>query len=219
MEKKQKIKNTVAYYWEYYKVPMIGVVILVVLLFLLDIPSLLNKPETKWNGYFIKSGMQQAQADQWMDDFQKNFMQDLDEKHEYRLDTSLTFAVEEDSIQGFDQMSKFTALIAGHEIDFVVAEEDTIRHYAELGGFVDLEELLPEDQKEYWQSAFKEYVSETGGLGAYAVDLADTFLTVNQAEDEKRYVGAIPLNSERKEMTIQFLQYLEEEQRGRKGED
>lgn len=194
--------------WEYYKVLVIGIIGGIILLLMLDIPSLIAKPETIWGSYYVNSTLTSDEAQNIVEDFQKDFLQDKDEKHEYIFDTNLTFSIEQTAAGDFDQMAKFTALIAAKELDFIIAEEPILEHYASLGGFIQLDFLLSEEEKEKWEEDFIYLAGEDGIERAYALDLTHTILNSGSNYNGEKILGSIPLNSEEAEITQQYIQYL-----------
>ncbi|UJF15691.1 hypothetical protein LZ578_00310 [Jeotgalibaca sp. MA1X17-3] len=208
MKKIHNIKEAGIHFWDYYKIHVISIIGFIIMILLLDFPALLTKPETKWNGTLINSPIKQEEADGWMKDFKENYLKDFNENHEYRFDTSISFSTSEEVYTDYDQMGKFTALIAGHEIDFVISDKETIQHYAELGGFIDLKKMLDEEDIENWKAEFIYFKNNEKEMSAFGVDLTEFFLINKTKASDSPVIGAIPINSERKEMTVEFLMYL-----------
>lgn len=208
MRKFNFIKESVKHFWDYYKIHVMSIILFIFLIFLLDFPSLINKPETKWSGLFINSTINQEEADSWMTDFKSNYLNDSNENHEYKLDTTISFSLKEEDYTDYDQMGKFTALIAGHEVDLVISNKETIQHYAQLDGFIDLNDLL-KDKIDLIDSNILYLKNSKNEDIAFGIDLTNFFSTDNLDESNQRVIAAIPINSERKKITAEFLMYLE----------
>lgn len=76
----------------------------------------------------------------------------------------------------YASMAKLAALVASGTLDLVIADSDTIAHYAEQGAFLDLEESLPEELYERLKADILEAVDENGISQPAAVSLEHSAL-------------------------------------------
>lgn len=193
-----KIKKAVEHIWEYYKVPLFGLLAILFIIWALDIPSLLTKPAATWNVYEVNSTSSSEQVEQRLEDYQ-GLQAGQGIAFEVFFDDSITFSLRDPGLTGFDQMAKFTALIAAKEIDILIGDFAVVEHYGSRGGFVDLAELIHEGTLAEWKENLVYLEDASGGKKALAIRLP--------LAEEK--LAAIPLHSENKEISVDFLKYIQ----------
>uniref|UniRef100_UPI0032612082 hypothetical protein n=1 Tax=Clostridium sp. NkU-1 TaxID=1095009 RepID=UPI0032612082 len=78
-----------------------------------------------------------------------SFRQYIDLKEDVKIDVdySMSPTFDESSMNEFTyaQLAKITAMISSKSLDVMIGKPDTIDHFGEMGGFIDLKELLPAD--------------------------------------------------------------------------
>ncbi|MDE1549328.1 hypothetical protein [Jeotgalibaca caeni] len=197
------VKNRLAHIWENYKGFIVGSVLAISMLWMLDIPSLFDQPDTRWNVYDINSHLSDQEAETLISDFKKAVEPAIQgNSTELHLETNLSFSLEESDLSSLDQMARFTALIAGKEIDAIVSDRDVISHYGALDGFADLEEVLSNEEYKTWEQQLVFMEDKEGEEQAMAVDISGT-----EYFSEEAFL-AVPVKSDKKEMTVQFIRFI-----------
>ncbi|GLC83187.1 hypothetical protein [Lacrimispora brassicae] len=152
-EEGHKLKNMSAkdkfwYIWEYYKIPIIIVIVAVALIFSIGSAVYNNRFETALSCVILNSSPA-GEADSVDDYFNQGFRQFIDLKEDVKIDVdySMSPTFDESSMNEFTyaQLAKITAMISSKGLDVMIGKPDTMDHFGEMGGFVDLKELLPAD--------------------------------------------------------------------------
>lgn len=204
---KKELLKELTYRMQANKVGLVIIAGTLAIIFMIDFPSLMAKPETIWSAYYVNSELTSGEAQVMVGNFRKEYLKDDNEYHEYIFDTNINFSVEEAGVRDLDHMAKFTSLIAAKALDFVISDEHTISHYVSLGGFVDLTTIFDEKDLDKLKGDLVYMTGKDGEEKAYAINLANTAAFSSNEKDEK-ILGAIPLKSERTEITKSFIEYV-----------
>ena len=152
-EEGHKLKNMSAkdkfwYIWEYYKIPIIIVIVAVALISSIGSAVYNNRFETALSCVILNSSPA-GEADSVDDYFNQGFRQFINLKEDVKIDVdySMSPTFDESSMNEFTyaQLAKITAMISSKGLDVMIGKPDTMDHFGEMGGFVDLKELLPAD--------------------------------------------------------------------------
>ncbi|API89718.1 hypothetical protein BKP56_10805 [Marinilactibacillus sp. 15R] len=170
-----------------------------VLLYLLDPVNLIETKEVKLNAYIANSSLTSNESKVLMEQFKGEYVYDLNENDEYSLVTDLFLSVSDPNPVELMDAGRLTAQIAGRELDILISNKEIIEHYYELNGFENLNELIGEDVI----LADEQLLNDQNHT--YAVQLK-TFS--NQYHLKTDTWVAIPKTSERKEVAVQFIEYL-----------
>jgi hypothetical protein len=109
-------------------------------------------------------------------------------------------------------LEKINALVMGKELDAIIGDKDNIDHFAESGGFLDLEEVLPETFIEKHMNRFYYTEGPDGELHAYAVDLEGLPFTKTSNLTQEFPLYGIVSTSTRVDTAISVLEYIFEYQ-------
>lgn len=136
------------YIWEYYKIPIISVVIVLFLISSIGTAIYNNRYDTALSCIILNS--RPAGESNTVDDyFDQGFRQylGLTEDSKIDVDYSMSLSFDESAMNEFTyaELAKITAMISSKELDVMIGKQDTIDHYGAMGGFTDLEKLLPPD--------------------------------------------------------------------------
>ncbi len=146
--KNMSVKDKLWYIWEYYKIPIIIAVVSVILISSIGSAVYNNRFETALSCVILNSSPT-GEADSVDDYFNQGFRQYIDLKEDAKIDVdySMSPTFDESSMNEFTyaQLAKITAMISSKGLDVMIGKPDTIDHFGEMGGFVDLKELLPAD--------------------------------------------------------------------------
>jgi hypothetical protein len=134
-------------------------------------------------------------------------------KDKIYVETAFISYGEEATEYSIANLEKINALVMGEELDAMIADLENIDHFAESGGFLDLEEVLPEAFTELHMNRFYYTEGPDGELHAYAVDLEGLpFVQESNLEQEFPLYGIIS-NSVRVDTAISALEYMFEYQK------
>ncbi len=146
--KNMSVKDRLWYIWEYYKIPIIIAVVAVIFISSIGSAIYNNRFETALSCVIFNS-RPASEADSVDDYFNQGFRQyiDLNEDAKIEVDYSMSPTFDESSMNEFTyaQLAKITAMISSKSLDVMIGKPETIDHFGEMGGFVDLKEILPAD--------------------------------------------------------------------------
>ncbi|MDR1770770.1 MAG: extracellular solute-binding protein [Hungatella sp.] len=146
--KNMSVKDRLWYIWEYYKIPIIIAVVAVVFISSIGSAVYNNRFETALSCVILNSSPA-GEANSADDYFNQGFRQYIDLKEDVKIDVdySMSPTFDESSMNEFTyaQLAKITAMISSKSLDVMIGKPDTIDHFGEMGGFIDLKELLPAD--------------------------------------------------------------------------
>lgn len=152
-EERSKIKNMnpkdrLWYIWEYYRIPIIIAVVAVVLISSIGSAVYNNRFETALSCVILNSSPT-GEDDSVDEYFNQGFRQYISLREDAKIDVdySMSPTFDESSMNEFTyaQLAKITAMISSQGLDVMIGKPDTIDHFGEMGGFMDLKELLPAD--------------------------------------------------------------------------
>lgn len=146
--KNMSVKDRLWYIWEYYKIPIIIAVVAVIFISSIGSAIYNNRFETALSCVIFNSSPA-GETDSVDDYFNQGFRQhiDLNEDAKIEVDYSMSPTFDESSMNEFTyaQLAKITAMISSKSLDVMIGNPETIDHFGEMGGFVDLKEILPAD--------------------------------------------------------------------------
>lgn len=146
--KNMSLKNRAWYIWEYYKIPIIGIVTAVVLLSSIGFSMYQNRFDTALSCVILNSlpTTEQPSVEKYLDQDFRLYAK-LPEDEKISVDYSMNITFEEASMSEFTyaELAKLTAMISSKELDVMIGKPEVIDHYGAMGGFLNLEECLPPD--------------------------------------------------------------------------
>lgn len=167
-------KQKFGYFWDYYKIPAL-VILLVTALgagFLHDFME--GRRETALYAVLINANPN-VDYDGLMQDFADYAGIDTKEKN-VTVDSSLSIATNDMSGQSDMILTqKLMAMISAGVMDVVIADETTVRYYADAGYFPDLRAVLPEDMLEKYRDRFIYYTFDPEAKKAQAEELGISY--------------------------------------------
>lgn len=193
------MKERIEHISEYYRFQILLSILFVVLVATV-VPPLFDRPISSWRAFYINSEISSEEAQELADDFKLNVLGIETDEHEIDIDTSMRFTTTDATSIAISQMARFTAFIAGKEVDLVVSDEGIIEHYGKLGGFVHLDDLLTEEQLSEWKDRIYYVKEDEGEEEPVAIEVSEGIY------------AAVPLNSEKTLVSAQFIDYLIEGQ-------
>ncbi len=146
--KNMKPGDRLWYIWEYYRIPIIIVVVSVFLIASIGSAVYNNRFETALSCVILNSSPT-GETDTVDEYFNQGFRQYIGLKEDAKIDVdySMSPTFDEASMNEFTyaQLAKLTAMISSRGLDVMIGKPDTIDHFGEMGGFTDLQALLPAD--------------------------------------------------------------------------
>lgn len=200
--KTMSFKDKFWYIWEYYKIPIIGIIAGVFIIASL-LSTMLNHKETLFTCYAVNNPIYGESYDQIRSGFSE--YAGLAEEN-WELDASMVVGWG-DSATGYEYVMKITAVIASGGLDVLLSDEATVTHYGSMAGLLDLETFLPAALLEQVQDDLIYITTEEGNRVACAIRLDQSPVLESANITEPLYYSIIS-NSPHTEVSIQFLEYL-----------
>ena len=107
--------------------------------------------------------------------------------------------------------SKLVAYVAARELDFLVAPEDLAKYYAQSFPLLDLEEVLPDDLREYLREDFYYCTDGTGTEKACGLNLCRSRFLQDPVYDHAESFYLLALSyTPHQDALISFIEYAYE---------
>jgi hypothetical protein len=210
--KNMSLKDRLWYIWEYYKIPIIIAVVAVVFISSIGSAVYNNRFETALSCVIINSSPT-GETDSVDDYFNQGFRQYIDLKEDAKIDVdySMSLTFDESSMNEFTyaQMAKITAMISSKSLDVMIGKPDTIDHFGEMGGFVDLKELLPADVYDKAKENFYFVTNqETGEKAACGILIGNTDFCKKTGLIIDDPILAVMSNSTHTDTAVELIRYV-----------
>ncbi|MCD7745507.1 MAG: hypothetical protein LUI13_09540 [Lachnospiraceae bacterium] len=201
-------KARLAYVWDYYKLQMVIIVVIILAINLgftiyhnLQIDTLLYVYMVNCNTYYVD-------PDELVEDYTE-YLGGIGDKEEISMDTSVLLDEEDYSTSYANQM-KFTAVISAQMADVVLMDEENFEEYAGWSYFFDLREVLTEEQLEQWSDLLVYMENEDGESAPYAINLTDApkLQEYDVYPDTSTVYGGVIVNGVNVDATSEFFDWL-----------
>lgn len=213
--KEMSFRDKFWYIWEYYKFPIIGVVIAVFLVGSIGGAMYNNRFDTALSCAVLNSryDSEALTVDQYFNEGFRAFI-GLDENTKIDVDYSMSPSFDESAMNEYSyaELAKLTAMISSKGLDVMIGRPDVIDHYGEMDGFLNLEEALPADLYEQ----VKDYLypvtnAETGQEAFCGIRIGDTSFGEKTGLILENPVLTIMSNSPHTDTAIQLIRYIFEQ--------
>lgn len=210
--KTMNLKDRLWYIWEYYKLPIIGTVVAVTLIISIFSAVRSNSFETALSCVILNSHTT-SQEDLAGEYFDQGFRQYLGLTDDTKIDVdhSMTVSFDNSDMTEFTyaELAKLSALITSKELDVMIGRKDSIDHFGEMGGFLDLKQVLPPDVYEKVKDQLYEVTNqETGETIACGIRVGSTdFLKKTGLDMDDPILGIIS-NSTRTDNAVKLIRYV-----------
>ena len=213
--KEMSFKDKFWYIWEYYKFPIIGVIIAVFLVGSIGSAMYNNRFDTALSCAVLNSRYDSdaLTVDQYFNEGFRAFI-GLDENTKIDVDYSMSPTFDESAMNEYSyaELAKLTAMISSKGLDVMIGRPDVIDHYGEMDGFLNLEEALPPDLDEQ----VKDYLypvtnAETGQESFCGLRLEDTSFGEKTGLILDNPVLTVMSNSPHTDTAIQLIRYIFEQ--------
>lgn len=191
-------KERFQYIWDYYKLPVLGIPLTVLILFFV-IKSFSADTEPDFSLYVINHTVTEESRQALEASLCEMLSADADGATVY-VDASLTVTP---SSPDYESQMSFTTAIAGHTIDVMLADDEFFTYYAAKDAFYDLSALLPEEL--YAQlTPYLLYAEDAEGIShAYGLDVSDCPLLADLGSEAP--VLTVAKGTEHVDMVLEFL--------------
>ncbi len=206
--KELTFKKKLEFIWDYYKWWIIGVVFVAVTLGYM-IPSIIeSNKEVVLYAAFMNSNIVDAGSTTIMDDFVEYSGIDIEGK-KIVLDTNMYIERDRPTAFSNESTQKFFALLSTNTMDVVVLNTENFDFYVKQGTFSDLSTILSPEQMEKYKDLLVYASTENDSTQKpYAINTTGS----NVLKKDKAYLldnyFTIPVNAEKQETAVQFLEYL-----------
>lgn len=213
--KEMSFKDKFWYIWEYYKFPIIGVIIAVFLVGSIGSAMYNNRFDTALSCAVLnrRYDSDALTVDQYFNEGFRAFI-GLDENTKIDVDYSMSPTFDESAMNEYSyaELAKLTAMISSKGLDVMIGRPDVIDHYGEMDGFLNLEEALPPDLYEQ----VKDYLypvtnAETGQESFCGLRLEDTSFGEKTGLILDNPVLTVMSNSPHTDTAIQLIRYIFEQ--------
>ena len=213
--KEMSFRDKFWYIWEYYKFPIIGVIIAVFLVGSIGSAMYNNRFDTALSCAVLNSRYDSdaLTVDQYFNEGFRAFI-GLDENTKIDVDYSMSPTFDESAMNEYSyaELAKLTAMISSKGLDVMIGRPDVIDHYGEMDGFLNLEEALPPDLYEQ----VKDYLypvtnAETGQESFCGLRLEDTSFGEKTGLILDNPVLTVMSNSPHTDTAIQLIRYIFEQ--------
>ncbi len=199
------------YIWEYYKLHFLGLIILCLFLYLVG-TILYNQTFTDQLYYIVINNTTPSGTD--FDAFDQAFKERMGYGKKDTVTGDGSYFVDFENTNeemGYIYLIKISALVSSQELDMIITDEDTLRHYAESDAFLDLEEALPEDLWTQLQDQILYATNESGEEIPCGIDISDTlFPEATGVTITPCYMGIIS-NTNHLDTVISWIRFILED--------
>lgn len=148
------------YIWDYYKIPIIAVIIAVIV-----IASFVHDKKSEKNTILSivcvnASGGVETDSGSLFGDFLKSNGYNLS-KDEISIDTNINISLDSNGLD-YQNMAVLAAHFAAHDYNICLMDDDTFDHYVESDSFADLRDYLDDKTIEKYTDSLTYMTSESG---------------------------------------------------------
>lgn len=199
-------KDKVWYIWEYYKFPIFGVILGIILIWTIASSVYRSSFETVLHCMYLNNRGEELNTAPLDEDFAAYL--ELGKKQ--MITTESTYITYGDNITEFTyaSMAKISALIAAKDLDIMICDWENFEHYTSMDGGLDLEEVLSAELLARVSDRLVYAPNEDGQSHAYGIDLSGIEFTAQSNLTQDPPILLIVSNSTRTETVFAFLDYI-----------
>lgn len=206
--KQMSARDKIWYIWEYYKFHLAALAVVICLISVIGNALYRQSFTTRLSIAVINDRSGDTGS---MDPLEADLRRVLDcgKKDIIEINTGLMATYGDNVTEfGYATMAKISALVASRGLDVVIADRDSIDHYAGVDAFADLSELLPADLYDALAGEVYSAAGSEGQMIPAAVSLEGTrFYEITGIVMDPPYLAVID-GSPRKEAAVQMIRYL-----------
>lgn len=209
------------YIWEYYKFPIIAIVMTIVIVGMLIQGWVENSKPNLISGAYINAPTSLGSDEDYISRTFFDYLDKDPKKNNMSIRTNLNLSTDPNTI---DQMSMATtqiisAQIVSKDLDFISGSADVIDYYTQTPAiFFNLKEILPDDLYQSLEENFyyaqddkgNFLTDENGDQVPVALDITDSHIVEGMGFlTDKLYIGFV-INSQRLDNIVEYVHYLYE---------
>lgn len=204
-------KARLAYVWDYYKPLMVGIIAVIAVINIgitvyhnLQTDTLLYAYMVNCNTYYVDS---QTLTEDYTAYLSETGVKELGKNEEFEIDTSILLD-DDDYSTNYAYQMKFTAVISAKLCDVALMDVEKFTEYAGWSYFLDLRELLTDEQLEKWADRIVYLENEDGESIPCALDLTDAPIVEEYGIYSDTVYSGVVVNSENMELCASFFEWL-----------
>lgn len=202
------LSKKLEYIYDYYRWKILVAIAIVATVIIGARLVIENNKEVVLYANFVNTQLVDQEHTDLMDNFVNEKQIDMKNKR-IVLNCSLKINHSSADLMSMNSAQSMMAMFGTNEMDVVVQDEKTYANYASLGGYVDLEELLSEEQLARYRDLLVYTEGPEGeGRHAYGINVTDS----PRLREEGAYIVdaifTICRNASQTEHALQFLDYL-----------
>lgn len=200
-------KDRAWYIWTYYKFHIFGAFLLVVALYVVGSSLYRTTFDTAFHCIYLNS---RGESDINSAPIEKDFAEWMKfGKKELVVTETAFIAFDEKATEySYAMMAKITALVMAHDLDVMIGDTESTDHYASIGGFENLEDLLPPDVLALVQDRLYYAKNEDGTMYACAIDLSGTEFEEDSCLSQEPPLMGLVAGAERIDNSIALIRYI-----------
>lgn len=202
-------RDRVWYILEYYKLHMLGAAIVVFILFAIGTSFYEKSFQTAFYCLIFNSRSETGEEVDFaplQEDFARYL--GLGKKDRVNVESLYVSFGEDTSELGYANMAKVSALVYSQDLDIMIGDEDTIRYFQAMNGYVDLEETLPPELLALVEDRLFYAPTEDGTERPCGIDLSGTAFAEKMRLGQTPPLLAIISNSVRRENTDALIRFI-----------
>lgn len=212
LSEREKLKNMSRsdrawYIWAYYKFHILGVVILLFLLYIAGSSIYRTTFKTALHCIYVNS---RSESGVNFTPLEEDFAAwlGLGKKDLIVAETAFISYGNDATNFSYANMAKITALVSTNDLDVMVCDQESLDHYAELDGFLDLEQVLSPEVLNLVQNRLYSCPGSDGSSHAYAIDLTGTDFASRSGLAQTPPLLGIVTTTQRMENTEALIRYI-----------
>lgn len=200
-------KDRAWYIWAYYKV---HIALIIAALLILQVVATSLYRSTFHTALYCMIINSQSQEEIDLDPIQEGFAQYLSLGKKDLINAESNFITYGDNANelSYATMAKVSALIFSKDLDIIIGDTDTIRHFASLDGYIDLEKGLSPELLSLVQDRLFYAAREDGSEYACAIDISGTSFASDIHLGQDPPLLGIIINSDRRENADALIRYI-----------
>ena len=202
-------RQKIRFFMDYYRWSFFLFLVLLLLLFYIADATSESRQTIDLQGFFINDRQNLFPAEKLIEDFSE--YQNVEPGHRIAFEDSLFIDLDSGSEYHAASQSKLVAYVAARELDFLVAPEDLAKYYAQSFPLLDLEEVLPDDLREYLREDFYYCTDGTGTEKACGLNLCRSRFLQDPVYDHAESFYLLALSyTPHQDALISFIEYAYE---------
>lgn len=201
-------KKKLEYIWDYYKWPII-IIVVAALVIGVSLPQLIeNRKEIVLYAAFVNTQLSDSdETPALLTNYAEQKEIDIEGKR-MMLDCSMTINHQNPTDFTMQCTQKLAAMFSANQLDVIVEDIDTLESYTEFGVYVDLEDTMSPEFINKYKDKLVYKKGQDGEEAAYAIDVSESPVLLEEGAYIIPAYASIAVNSEHPENAVKFIEYL-----------